>query len=327
MTALYFTIDTEYAAGITVRGGKDTRRENFARSIAGRTARGDVGIGYQMDVLDRHGMKAVFFVDPMPALIWGVEAIADVVGPIVARGHDVQLHMHTEWLAIAGSAQALSDVTGNRTGTNLKDFPFEAQCRLLDYARDTLIAAGAPRPVAFRAGNYGANDDTLRALAELDMRYDTSHCPGIAQSACAITLGAQDTAPVAHCGVIETPVSAIAAGGDGLRHLQLTAVSAGEIIAALRHAKAHREESVTLVSHSFELMSRDRTRANRVVKRRFDRFCAAFAKEAGMRTATYAADPPRVAAAPAAPPLPHAPLRTGLRHAEQALSNALYGAR
>jgi hypothetical protein len=116
-----------------------------------------------MDVFERHGIKAVFFVDPMPALVWGTAAIEDVVGPIVVRGHDVQLHIHTEWLELAGDANPL----GMRTGMNIKDFGVEEQCVLLDYARGVLIAAGAPGPVAFRAGNYGANDDTLRALAQL----------------------------------------------------------------------------------------------------------------------------------------------------------------
>ena len=89
MTALYFTIDTEYSPGLTARGGRDMRHENFTRSIACTTADGPVGVGYQLDVFDRYGLKAVFFVDPMPALLWGVEAIADVIGPIVERGHDV----------------------------------------------------------------------------------------------------------------------------------------------------------------------------------------------------------------------------------------------
>ena len=33
----------------------------------------------------------------------------------------------------------------------MKDFTFEEQCTLLSYARDVLVAAGAPAPVAFRA--------------------------------------------------------------------------------------------------------------------------------------------------------------------------------
>lgn len=120
-----------------------------------RTADGDAGVFDQLDTFDPHGLKAVFFVDPMPALLWGTGAIADVVEPILERGHDVQLRLHTEWLALAGSANPL----GSRTGQNLKDFPFEDQCALIDWARDALMDVGAPPPVVFRAGNFGANDD------------------------------------------------------------------------------------------------------------------------------------------------------------------------
>ncbi len=156
MTGVYITIDTEYASSLAGLG----RAENFARSIAGETPEGPAGVFYKMRLMERCGLKGVFFVDPMPALIWGVAAIEDVVGPIVEHGHDVQLHLHTEWLAFANGANPLP----GRSGANLKDFTFEEQCILIDYAALTLGAAGAPRPVAFRAGNYGANDDTLRAL-------------------------------------------------------------------------------------------------------------------------------------------------------------------
>lgn len=318
MTALYLTIDTEYSSGHFAKAGKASRAENFARSIAGRTSEGEAGIFYQMDVLERHGLKAVFFVDPMAALVWGVEAVADVVGPIVARGHDVQLHVHSEWLAFAGPANPVP----GRTGRDIKCFMLDEQCRLLDYARSTLIAAGAPAPVAFRAGNYGANDDTLRALASIGMQFDTSHCPGIAGSACDISLGRDDRDPVPHCGVIEVPVGCIAGPRGNLRHFQLTAISAFEIVAALRHAARQGQPALTLVSHSFELLSRDRRRINNVVKRRFERVCSALRAMPDVDTATYATRPPQTnAARPTYRPLPHNPLRTAWRYAEQALSN------
>lgn len=322
MTALYFTIDTEYSFGLARRMGGGGRAENFASAIIGATPGGPLGVLYQMDRFDAHGIKAVFFVDPMPALVWGTEAVADVVGPIVARGHDVQLHMHTEWLEIAGSASPLA----GRTGNNLRDFAFEEQCTLLDYARSQLIAAGAPAPVAFRAGNYGANDDTLRALAELGITYDTSHCPGIARSECRISLGPEDRQVRRHCGTIEVPIGCIAGTGGALRHYQLTALSDGELLAALRHAVREGQTQVTMVSHSFELLSRDRTRANRVVQRRFDRLCAGLGRIGGLTTATYAASPPAIETRTPAP-LPHSPLRTWRRYAEQAVANALYGAK
>lgn len=317
MTRLYITIDTEYSSSLAARMNGGGRAENFARMILGQTRDGALGIHYQMDRFDAHGLKAVFFVDPMPALVWGVEAVADVVGPIVARGHDVQLHLHSEWLAIAGKT---------RTGTQIGDFSFDEQCALIDQARTILIAAGAPPPVAFRAGNYGANDDTLRALAELGIAYDTSHAPGIAGSACRISLGHEDRRVVEHCGTIEVPIGCIAGRRGALRHYQLTALTEPELTAALHHAARSGQQQVTLVSHSFELLSRDRTRANHVVKRRFDRFCAALGAMGGVRTATYAADPPRPEGA-VPTPLPYSPLRTARRYAEQALANTLYGRR
>src|SRR5690606_36725351 len=85
MTTLYYTVDTEYEPAFTARNGPDSRRENFERSILGRTPAGDAGIVYQMDKLDRHGLKGVFFVCPLPALLWGTAAIEDIVAPIVDR--------------------------------------------------------------------------------------------------------------------------------------------------------------------------------------------------------------------------------------------------
>lgn len=325
MTDVYFTIDTEYAAGVAARGsvGTQDRIDNFRSSIAGETPRGAVGIGYQMDVFERHSIKAVFFVDPMPALVWGTEAIADIVGPIVARGHGVQLHAHSEWLAIAGPRNPL----GPYMGQNLADFSFEQQHAILAYARDTLVAAGAPKPVAFRAGNYGANDDTLRALAQLGLTHESSHCPGFADSACQISLGCDDRLPVEHCGVIEVPVGCIQGFGGSLRHFQLTALTDRELKAGLRHAVRCGQPSVTLVSHSFELLSRDRRRINHVVKRRFERFCAALERQEGIRPATYSERPPQPYSGPMAEPLPHNILRTGMRCVEQAIANAMYGAK
>lgn len=259
----------------------------------------------------------------MPSLIWGVAAIEDIVAPILEAGQDVQLHCHTEWLAIAGSANPL----GDKTGHNIKDFTFEEQCQLLDYARETLIAAGAPSPVAFRAGNYGANDDTLRALAELGIRYDTSHCPGIEGGYCDISLGAADHEPVLHEGVVEVPVGSIGALGGGQRHAQITALSLKEMNAAIRHARDIDRSTFTLVSHSFELINRRKLAVNRIVRNRFEKLCLSLSTMRGVTTSNYRDTPPLLPENNSqVEPLPASPLRTGLRMAEQVVSNTLYGA-
>jgi hypothetical protein len=323
MTTCYITIDTEYEVGFTRRHGAASRQDNFNRSIQCLTPQGPVGIGYQMDVLDEHGLKAVFFVDPMPSLLWGTACIEDVVGPIVARGHDVQLHIHTEWLALAGDANPLK----SRTGVNIKDFNFDEQCTLLDHARRVLVAAGAPDPVAFRAGNYGANDCTLQALAHLGLKYDTSHCPGIPHPKCDISLSPADHWPQMHHGILEVPAGCIAGMGDQLRHAQVTALSAWEMTAALNHCQSQGIAHFTIVSHSFEMLSPDRARINRFVKARFEKLCRFLASSQACTTGTYAANPPQLAdvRTTAQPVLPLNPLRTGLRMAEQMLVNVMYG--
>jgi hypothetical protein len=316
---LFLTVDTEYSAGLHRTLGVQGLQENFDRSVGGHTPNGAVGIAYQMDVLDRCGLKGVFFVDPMPALVFGIGAIQRIVEPISLRGHDVQLHLHTEWLEFAIAPPV------NGTGTHIKDFSVDAQIALITYASETLQAAGAARPVAFRAGNYGANDDTLRALSACGIHYDSSFAPGLAVSDCAIALEPSQTRPLEHCGVIEVPIGAISVGGNARRHAQITALSAREMVDAVRHAAALGSDSFTIVSHSFELMNRKRTAVNHIVKRRFERFCEQVARLPGVSSGTYQDTPPILGPATIDPLLPANSIRTMMRVGEQAVGNWLYG--
>jgi len=260
----------------------------------------------------------------MPALVWGTAAIEDVVAPILAAGQDVQLHCHTEWLAHAGADTPFSSLAGH----NIKDFPFEEQCRILEWARNTLMAAGAPRPCAFRAGNYGANRDTLRALDELDIEYDTSFTPAIADGHCDIPLCEQTTQPTLMEGVIEVPTGCIRDATGKLGHAQITALSLREMTTAIVHARETGLPNFTFVSHSFELVNRRRLSVNRIVRNRFEGLCRTLKALRGVRTATYRDNPPsRLFDRKAMPEPPvSGPFSTGMRYAEQAVSNALYGA-
>ena len=327
MTRVYLTIDTEYSSGLANGACPVDRTENFARSIACFTPDGPAGITYQLKMFERHGIRAVFFVDPMPALLWGIAAIEDVVTPILNAGQDVQLHCHTEWLRLAGAGSPLRGLSGG----HIKDFDFDEQCRILDWARDALVAAGAPKPVAFRAGNYGANNDTLRALAAVGLRYDSSHCPAlVGTGACDIDLGAGDQLPMLYEGVIEVPAGCIAEAGGGFRHAQITALSLREMKAAIRNARNTNTTSFTLVSHSFELINRRKQAVNRVVQRRFDGLCSWLEAAHNIATANYRGTPPlhvgetnlprRAGQQPLAPSV----LRTWPRLAEQAVSNIFY---
>lgn len=320
MLPALITIDTEYSPGLFAHAGLRDWRDHFARTIRCCGASGETGIHWQMDLLDRHGLKGVFMVDPLPALVWGNEAIEAVVKPILDRGHDVQLHLHPEWLAFAER-----NPLGTRTGTNMADFTRAEQITLITCGIDLLERAGAPFPNAFRAGNYGANDDTLHALAACGVTYDSSFAPGMAGSPCAISLPPRQQAARRHCGVTEVPCLAIAGPNGALRHGQVTALSFREMRAAILHAAAQGWPALVLVSHSFEFFNRKRGIARAIVRRRFERLCAWLGQRGPARTGGFDLVPPL--ATPASPilPMPHNPLRTAERLMLQGMSDAFHG--
>lgn len=320
MTRAIISFDTELSAGLYQRGAD--ARANFESSILARCRDGDFGIFFQMDMLERHGLKGVYFVDPMPALVYGPEIIDAIVQPIVARGHEVQLHLHTEWLQFARFKPA-----GKRKGRNIGDFPLSTQKKLIALGRDILMGAGAPRPVAFRAGNFGANDDTLRALAGLGFRFDSSFNGAWQGHGCDISLDPGNLGMRIHQGVCEVPVSGLMDRTDRFRPAQLCAMSEEEMRDALDHIAASGAIQFSAFSHSFELLSRDRSFPNRLAIARMEALCRAVAEDPRVTSggfATLPAPPPRPGRIHVAAPRP---LRTARRVAEQAVGHLAHEVR
>jgi hypothetical protein len=310
LTTALITIDTELSALLHQQGV--SLPDNFAASITGRTAAGDFGIGWQMDMMDRWGVKGVYFVDPMPGLVYGTGFIADIVGPIIRRGHEVQLHIHTEWL------EWTKDRPVSATGRNIGDFNEADQLSLLTWARDALVEGGAQAAKAFRAGNYGANDVTLSVLPKLGVRWDSSFNAAYLGGDCRMSLDPAQIDPCLIGDIIEVPVAGIEDRPGQMRPAQICALSATEMRQALTHAKTTGRPLFSIVSHSFEMLSRDRKRPNRLVMARFEALCEAIAKIEGVTSAGFNDLPPMLPAATGSPSrLPANGLRTALRMAEQ----------
>jgi hypothetical protein len=319
MTLALITVDTELSLALHQQGVG--ARANADSSVFGRCMAGDFGIGWQMDQMEAHGLRGIFFVDPLPALVFGEALIADLVGPILARGHDVQLHIHTEWLQ-----WALHSPVGARQGRSIADFSRDDQVTLLSFARDVLQRTGATGLGAFRAGNFGADDMTLEALSAIGLMWDTSFNPGFLDSGCRIELPSTGIAPVRHRGMIEVPVSGLTDGTGRFRAAQICALSRGEMRAVLTHAADHDHPLVTIVTHSFEMLSRDRRRPNRLVMDRFTEMCRAIADHANLSTAVFSDLDPAIADQTIAPLSSHQSglLITARRMAEQAFATWLY---
>ena len=305
-THVFLTVDTEFAW--RHHAGSLDVEAIYDRSIepAG------VGISYQLALLARFGLKACFFVDPMPALAYGLDPVARIVETIVAAGQEVQLHCHPSW-----TAARAGDGGRNRARCDLNQYSLAEQIDLIAGAAELLVAAGAPRPLAFRAGSYAGNDDTLTALATLGFAYDSSHNgahPG------GIGLSPRAIAPVERA-VIEVPVTVIEDAPGAARTFQVCALSISESYEALEHAAVGGHAAVTIVSHSFELANRAGTGANRVHVRRFEALCTILAEMRGVLPTCHFADRPPLALAQADQPLGPDRLRRRWRQAEQLWSN------
>ena len=276
MTAILYTVDTELSPGFHQRGL--SADENLRRNVFGEVADGAWGIGYQMRELNAHGLKGVFFVEALCADVYGDETLKRIVGPILDAGHEVQLHLHPEWLKWA-------DVNVAPKGGNLADFDQATQRRLLERGIIALMRAGAPRPTAFRAGNYGANNETLRALADLGLKFDSSYNQTLLRAECRIVHSEALNAPIPLDGVIEVPITFFEDYPGHTRSVQLCALSAAEMRWVLVESIAKARPTAVVVSHSFELLNEPRTRANRIHLDRFGKLCATLAK---LRDATTA---------------------------------------
>jgi hypothetical protein len=307
MTPVFLTVDTEFAwrhhaAGLDVEA-------IYARSVepAG------VGLSYHLDLFARHGLKATFFVDPMPALVYGLKPVQRMVETVLAAGQEVQLHLHANW---AGAR--VGDRGTGHARFNLDEYDAAEQADLLAGACDLLVAAGAPAPIAFRAGAYAANDETLAALATLGIEYDSSHNGAYPRG---IALAAEAIAPVARGGLVEVPVTLIEDVPGSLRPFQICALSSGESGQALAHAARAGHGAVTIVSHSFELANRFGTAANAVHVRRFEALCTMLAACRATLPTTHFADRPALRLGQDDRPLPADRLRTRWRQAQQLWSN------
>lgn len=309
-TRVFLTVDTELMWRHHTAG-------HDAETIVRRSLEpAGVGIGWQLAQLAEHGLKACFFVDPMPALVYGLDPIRRVVESILEAGQEVQLHLHPNWTgAHAGDRGATYGLF------ELIDYSLAEQVELIAGAADMLTAAGAPDPIAFRSGSYSASDDTLAALAQLEFTYDSSHNGSEHPWPSAISLAPRQIAPIAHRGVIEVPVTLIEDQRGHLRHFQICALSAAEMKAALDHAVRAEHAAVTVVSHGFELANRAGTRANAVHVRRFEALCRMLAERREALETAHFGDRPALALGQDDVPLGPSVLRTRLRQAEQLWSN------
>jgi hypothetical protein len=298
------TVDTEFSPR-DFHAGNGEIRALIARDVDGITAEGSFGIGFQMDLLEKHGLRANFQVESLSASAFGPEQLERIVSDVQKRGHEVQMHVHAEWL------EAISDPElPPFRGRNLVSYTEDEQTRIVGRGLRNIRAAGAARVCAFRAGNYGANRDTLRAVARNGLRFDTSYnvCyldPTLAAGGSGLLIQ-----PGTIDGVVELPISFFEDWPGHYRPAQLCACSHREMEHALVAAWEAGWNAFVIVSHSFELIKRPKdpmgpAHADRLVIGRMENLCRFLAnnRERFRAVVFSELDPAAIAPLPGAKPL------------------------
>ena len=146
------SIDTEGPAGT----------DPVERMIYGKTADGqEYGIHYLMKLFSDRKIKGLFFVDIPEIADHGEDRIERVLKDIDANGHDTGVHVHPDHMA---------DINRRYLWQYTKEEQYEIIARCTDFYEKTL----KKQPLSFRAGRYGADNNTLQVLDELGYKYDMS---------------------------------------------------------------------------------------------------------------------------------------------------------
>jgi hypothetical protein len=140
------------------------------------------------NICNKHGTKATFFVNVFEYKRLGKKYLENICQEIKKSGHDVQLHTHPAWLW---------------EFPFMKNFSYGEQVEIIGHGKELLKMWTGEECVAHRAGYYGANVDTLKALKANGIYIDSSGFFGHLNSDLNIT----KNQPVIEDGVIEIPIN------------------------------------------------------------------------------------------------------------------------
>lgn len=269
MLDVFFTVDVEIWCDGWL--GIDQKFPSaFRKYVYGSTPEGDFGLPFQLDVMRQHGIHGVFFVEPLFSTHFGAQPLADMVGLIQDSSQEVQLHLHTEWVDEAREP-LLPEVHGKRQ--HLRYFSRAEQTALIAAGAKLLRAAGVARLDAFRAGSFAFNIETLSALAENHIPFDSSYNASMFGLDSGVMPGVNVVEPLDCCATHEYPMTVFDDGRRALRHVQLTACSYEEMERLLWQALDVGRSAFVILSHSFELLSPSMARPDKVVVKRFRKLC------------------------------------------------------
>ncbi|PTR15182.1 hypothetical protein C8R31_104211 [Nitrosospira sp. Nsp2] len=288
----------------------------FKRYVYGPTSKGDYGLPFQLRLLQEHGLTAVFFVEPLFATRFGSAPLAEILGLVRQPAHEIQLHLHTEWVD-ESTEPLLEGITGKRQF--LRYFSLQEQTVLIRAGAELIESAGGGSINAFRAGSFGFNRETLKALSINRIAFDSSYNASLFGPDSGISPEIPLVEPMECEGVYEYPMTVFQGGTRKLRHAQITACSYREMEGLLWQALESRRKAFVILFHNFEFLNRSMDGPDDIVVARFRKLCSFLDRHRdcfrvrGFRNLAPALVPSQPA------PLTSPLWKTGLRMLEQGL--------
>ncbi len=249
---------------------------SFQRYIYGQSRYGDYALPKTLEMLNRHGLHGVFFVEPLFAARFGRSYLETVVQIILAAGHDVQLHLHPEWTDEITPA-LVPDNHGKRQ--HLSYYTLDEQAALIAHGKKMLLDAGVRAVTAFRAGSFAVNRDTYTALKRNGLYIDSSLNYFYAVSGADLRADHDLRQPDRIAGVCSYPITVFRDGYYRVRPAQVSGCSFTELRGALLDAKGKGQQYFVLVSHNFEMLKPGSVLPDRIVVQRFEQLCAFLAAQ------------------------------------------------
>lgn len=246
---VFITVDTEFWPSNPQCISKKHLQADIQRDIYGEYLDSEFGLNFQLEALTSEGLQAIFFVESLNAVKIGVEPLAKILGLINKHHQDLGLHIHPEWLHWIDKKKYPNSI--QRMG----QLSLSEQITLVKQCIELLNQAGNQSPIlSFRAGNYAANSDTLRALNQNGIKYDLSYNINYLHSGCDFNKDELYLQPRYCEGVIEIPVSYFQDYPGHFRPTQLNCASYKEMKLALLQAEKRGWKTFVIVMHSFELV-------------------------------------------------------------------------
>ncbi|MFN3286860.1 MAG: polysaccharide deacetylase family protein [Sphingomonadaceae bacterium] len=264
------SVDTEPTVSGTITY-PDRRRPLIDEPVLGMVGGRSEGLGFILDTLREYGLPATFFIETAHVRAFGETPMRRHVETILRADHDVQLHLHPVWTSWRDGR----DEPAWRVTDECAQLPRDRLAELFAEGR-AMLERWTGKPItAARAGNFSASLDVLRASADAGLTV-TSHVNIANRMPPEPELHANGgTLQIA--GVREFPATCFRQRlrlRSGWRSLSVAAISADEMISALRGLRHSASGLAMIVMHPFNFLKRrnvqfEGLRADRLAQRRF----------------------------------------------------------